>query len=123
MDAETIQTITAELSAAYQARAAGNQGKARVCARRAAGWAIEAHLAAQVGHPVTHNALDNLKYFAEQPDLSPRVREVLQHLILKVEKDSLDSDAYYPLPEVDLIAEAHWLAEQMLGVQFFPDKS
>ncbi|MGA9533371.1 MAG: hypothetical protein WBR18_11700 [Anaerolineales bacterium] len=32
--------ILNELQAAHQAREQGNEGKARVCARRAAGWAI-----------------------------------------------------------------------------------
>ena len=121
-DPQTLQTITAELTSAYRAAAGGNLGRARVCARRAAGWAIQAHLEAQGGHPSTNNALDNIKYYAGLPDLPQKVAEVLQHLILRVVKDSEDEDSYYPLAEVDLIAEAHWLAEELLGETLSPEE-
>ena len=118
---KTLQTITNELSTAYHAQSAGNLGRARVCARRVAGWAIETHLGAQGDHPVTHNALDNIKYYASLPGLPEKVREVLEHLILRVVKDSEEADSYYPLAEVDLIAEAQWLAEELLGVTLNPE--
>jgi hypothetical protein len=121
-DQQTLQTITTELTSAYRAQAAGNLGRARVCARRAAGWAIQAHLAAQGGHPATNNALDNIKYYANLPGLPTKVSEVLEHLTLRVIKDSEDTDSYYPLAEVDLIAEAHWLAEELLGVTLTPER-
>jgi hypothetical protein len=120
MNSETIQTITDELRSASHAKATGNQGRARVCARRAAGWAIQAYLAEQGGHPEITNALDSIKYFAGLPDLDEDVLAVCEHLTLKLNKDSEDSDAYYPLPDVDLISEARWLAEYLLGVKLFP---
>jgi hypothetical protein len=122
-DTQTLETITAELSGGYRAQAAGNLGRARVCARRAAGWAIQAHLDSVGGHPVTANALDNIKYFATTPDLPDKIAEVLRHLTLKVVKDSFEEDSYYPLADVDLVAEAHWLAEELLGVTLDPEKS
>ena len=30
-------------------------------------------------------------------------------------KDSVDEESYWPLPEIDLLAEAHWLVEHLLG--------
>jgi hypothetical protein len=122
-DTKTIQKITNELSTAYRSEAGGNLGRARVCARRAAGWAIQAVLEAEGGHPVTANALDNIKYYATLESLSPKVAEVLEHLTLKVVKDSFEEDSYYPLADVDLIAEAQWLAEELLGVTLKPEKT
>jgi HEPN domain-containing protein len=120
MNAETLQTIINELSSAIEARTAGNHGRARVCARRAAGWAIQAYLAEQGGHPEITNALDNIRYYAELPDLDDKVIQVLDHLTLKVVKDSEEGKAYYPLADVDLIAEARWLAVHLLGAHLFP---
>ena len=122
-DTQTIQKITDELTNAYQSQAAGNLGRARVCARRAAGWAIQAALEAKGGHPVTANALDNIKYYATLEELSPKVAEVLDHLTIKVVKDSFEEDSYYPLADVDLIAEAQWLAEELLGVTLAPERT
>ena len=121
-DAQTIKKITNELSNAYRSEAGGNSGRARVCARRAAGWAIQAALEAEGGHPITANAFDNLKYYAALEGLSPKVAEVLEHLTLKVVKDSFEEDSYYPISEVDLVAEAQWLAEELLGVTLRPEK-
>lgn len=123
MKPEIIEKITAELSDAYRSQAGGNLGRARVCARRAAGWAVQVYLEAEGGHPVTANALDNIKYFRGLPQISGRVAEVLDHLTIRVVKDSLEADAYYPLAEVDLVAEAHWLAENLLDITLTPEKS
>ena len=46
--------------------------------------------------------------------LSDKIYEVLNHLTIKLEKDSLDQEAYYPIQNVDLIEEAHWLAQELL---------
>jgi hypothetical protein len=121
-DSQTIQKITDELTNAYQSEAAGNLGRARVCARRAAGWAIQVALEAKGGQPVSANALDNIKYYATLEGLSPKVAEVLEHLTIKVVKDSFEEDSYYPLADVDLIAEAQWLAEELLGETLKPEK-
>ncbi|HKJ27046.1 MAG TPA: hypothetical protein VJ965_05385, partial [Anaerolineales bacterium] len=91
-------------------------GKARVCARRAAGWAIQTYLEQQ-GNPLdTNNALDHIKHFAALEGHPAKYYEVLHHLRIKLEKDSLEEDAYYPIAGVNLIDEAQWLAETLLEV-------
>lgn len=113
---EPIQKITRELKLALQSQAKGNQGKARVCARRAAGWTIQEYLNQQGISLEGNNALEHIKYFAAQPGHPDQIAAVLHHLTLKLEKDSLDSDAYYPIEGVDLVREARWLAEELLQV-------
>ena len=100
--------FVSELRQAETARAAGNGGKARVCARRAAAMVVEEYLQRQ-GHPQTPgSAYDYLKYLAGQTDLSPLVREVALHFVQRVSVE-------HNLPvEADLINEARWLALQLL---------
>ncbi len=115
---QVIQKISHELTQAALSQAGGNDGRARVGARRAAGWAIEAYLHDRGEHAPTTNALKNIQYFATLPGHSERVYQVLHHLTVKMEKDSEDSDAYYPVEDVDLVAEAQWLAEELLQTNF-----
>jgi hypothetical protein len=108
------ETIKNELRMAYQAQASGNDGLARVCARRAAGWAIQIHLK-QLGVDLeSPSALDHIKYLDSQQNNSTQVSKVLGYLQVKVAKKTLEEDSYWPLPKVDLVKEAHWLAELML---------
>ena len=112
--ANPIDKIRQELKLAYQSQANGNQGRARVCARRAAGWAIQEHLRQQGVSLDSNNALDHIKYFATLDHHTEKIPSVLHHLTVKLEKESLDSEAYYPFEGVDLVKEAHWLAEELL---------
>jgi hypothetical protein len=109
-----IQKIKKELLTAERSRISGNEGRARVCARRAAGWAIQEHLRRQ-GEPFdSTNALDSIKFFATRDGLPEEISAVLRHLTIKLEKDSMNEEAYYPIQGVDLVQEAHWLAENLL---------
>lgn len=110
-----IQKIKKELLMAERSRISGNEGRARVCARRAAGWAIQEHLRRQGESFISTNALDCIKFFATRDGLPAEISAVLQHLTTKLEKDSLDEEAYYPIQGVDLVQEAHWLSEILLG--------
>jgi len=97
-----------ELQMARSARAAGNEGKARVCARRAAGIVAGEYLK-QRGFPVSDpSAYTRLKYLHSLPDISEEIRQVTAHFLLRVNEDQ-----YLPLP-VDLVAEASWLEKQLL---------
>jgi hypothetical protein len=115
-DQKTIEKLKRELQTARESETKGNLGRARVCARRAAGWAIQAYLDKERISLESNNALDHIKYFAKVKDLPPRYYEVLHHLTIKLEKDSVEADAYYPIEGVNLIEEAQWLAEDLLGV-------
>jgi len=116
-DPDPIAKITQEIKLALQSQEAGNQGKARVCARRAAGWAIQDYLGRQEVSLDTNNALDHIKYFASLDGHSAKMYDVLHHLTVKMEKESLDAEAYYPIQGVDLVSEAQWLAEELLQVK------
>lgn len=107
--------IEKELDMAYQAQQEGRDGLARVCARRAAGWAIQEALAAEGIALNTPSALEHIKYLHQRNDAPDRVLQVLEHLQVKVEKKSLDEDAFWPLPGIDLVREAHWLVEELLA--------
>jgi hypothetical protein len=92
--------IAAELQMGEAARAAGNEGRARVCARRAAGIAARDFLTRRGVRVRNASAFDVLKALAEIPGLDPDLRQSVLHLTLRV-------TAAFELPvDVDLIAEA-----------------
>jgi hypothetical protein len=110
--------ITQELQEAYAALSRGQAGRARVCARRAAGWAIEEHLKRKGIVLDTPSALDHINYLLTTQNTSPEIQKVLQHLTQRVAKDSPEEDSYWPLPDVNLVEEAHWFVEELLGISF-----
>jgi hypothetical protein len=112
---DTKQNIKQEIINAYKARENGNEGRARVCARRAAGWAIQIYLDKKGIDLNTPSALDHIKFLAAQNDTPSDIKETLKYFTQKVIKDSPDEEAYWPLPEIDLLEKAHWLAEKILG--------
>ncbi len=113
-DRQIVDKIAQEIKLARRSQESGNEGKARVCARRAAGWAIQEHLKQKGVSLNTNNALDHIKYFATLDHPSEQIPAILHHLTIKLEKESLESEAYYPIEGVDLVREAHWLAETLL---------
>lgn len=97
-----------ELVAAVSARQQGKEGQARVCARRAAGIAIDEYFRRTGSHPGGTSAYDQIKALLLSPDVPQEVLEVAEHFLLRV------SPAFeFPL-DVDLIAEARWLKDQLL---------
>jgi hypothetical protein len=98
-----------EITRAEAARRQDNEGMARVCARRAAGILIGQYIQENDLPPAGASAYDRLKYVVSQPELSPKVREVAEHFLLRITHD-------HELPvEADLIAEARWLKRHLLG--------
>src|SRR5512146_920417 len=100
--------IQAEVEKAEQARARGNEGQARVCARRAAGIAVREYLTRQGTRPPSVSAYDLLNLLKEDPRLSPSLRRIADHLTLRVTEE-------FKLPvDADLIAEAQQFCEDLL---------
>lgn len=100
--------IEAELEKAEQARANGNEGQARVCARRAAGIAIREYLTRQGIHPPSVSAYDLLNFLKDDPHLSPDLKLIADHLTLRVTQE-------FRLPvNADLVAEARTFCEDLL---------
>ena len=100
--------IQVEFERAAQARTRGNEGQARVCARRAAGIAIREYLTRQAIRPPSTSAYDLLNLIKEDPHLSPDLKRNADHLTLRVTEE-------FKLPvDVDLITEARTFCEDLL---------
>lgn len=100
--------IEAEFQKAEQARANGNEGQARVCARRAAGIAIREYLTRQGIRPPSVSAYDLLNFLKDDPQLSPDLKLIADHLTLRVTEE-------FRLPvNADLVAEARTFCEDLL---------
>lgn len=104
---EVRAKIERELTQAKNARSAGNEGQARVGARRAAGIAIREFFL-QRGQPVrSPSAIDLLNQLREYEGLPEKVYETANHLLMRVTPD-------YQLPvPVDLIEETGWLVKEL----------
>ena len=97
--------IKAEFDKAEQARARGNEGQARVCARRAAGIAAREYFIRQGYSIHTPSAYDLLNSLVEDPSLPGELRQSAEYLTLRVNED-------FKLPiDVDLIYEARKLCK------------
>jgi hypothetical protein len=100
---QTTLEIQLELENAESARLAGNEGRARVCARRAAGIAARDFLARNSVRLHNASAYVALQTLVEFPGLAPDLRIAAVHLTTPVSED-------FTLPlDTDLIADAHKL--------------
>ena len=104
------EEIQEEFERAEGARARGNEGQARVCARRAAGIAAREYLTRQGEKVRTSSAYDLLNLLKEDPRLSPDLKRSAEYLTLRVNED-------FNLPvDVDLIAESKKFCEGLLKI-------
>jgi hypothetical protein len=98
-----IDRFNQEIENALSARQAGNEGKARVCARRAAGLAAAEYLhqrGIDLSGPSAYDHLRRLQSLADKPETSA---PILERLLMRVNTD-------FALPNgVDLIEDAHQL--------------
>jgi hypothetical protein len=87
--------IDTELKHAETARAAGNEGRARVCARRVVGMAARRHLswhevrffAAVQGETRIGSAYEALQTLATFPGLAPTLKQAAVHLTMRVSRE------------------------------------
>lgn len=99
--------IEVELEHAERARLAGNEGRARVCARRAAGIAARGFLARHAYRLRDGSAYTALQALAEFPGLDPDLRMAALHLVTRVTEE-------FTLPvDADLIADARKLIGEL----------
>ena len=102
------EEIRAEFEKAEAARSGGNEGRARVCARRAAGIAVRENMLRQGIRPRSASAYDLLSMVRLDPQFSAQLRDIANHLTLRVDEE-------FKLPvKADLIAEARIFCEQLL---------
>ena len=105
---DLVSEIQAELERAARARARGNEGQARVCARRAAGIAAREYFRRHGENIGTLSAYDLLNRLVEEQSISGELRQSARYLTLRVNQE-------FKLPvNVDLIAEARKFCEELL---------
>jgi HEPN domain-containing protein len=104
-----MEQIQSEFKRAEQVRATGNEGQARVCARRAAGIAIRNYLTRKGMRPQSTSSYDLLNLIKDEPLLPPDLKLVADHLTLRVTEE-------FKLPvDVDLITESRLLCDWLLN--------
>ena len=108
MNESFAQRAISELKLAELARAQGNEGKARVCARRAGGMAAYQYLHRKGINPPGRSAYDHLKFLQTQPNLSRSIQDAVEHLLLRVNQD------FQLPPGIDLIRDARHLVDTLL---------
>jgi len=92
--------LNEEFKMAQEALDAKNQGKMRVCARRAAGIAIREYLIQRGVTPPSVSAYDLLNFLDEMDDTPADLRQASAYLRMRVTEE-------FRLPvDVDLLAEA-----------------
>ena len=97
-----------EIERANEVRARGNEGQARVCARRAAGIAVREYFARRGIQAASSSAYDLLKELLGMDDLPAGARQPAEALTLRVTEE-------FKLPvDVDLVKEAQTLRERLL---------
>ena len=98
----------AEINHAEQARARGNEGLARVCARRAGGFVAREYFTRQGLTIHTSSAYDLLIALTEDRSLPDELRRSAKYLTLRVNEE-------FKLPvDVDLISEAKKLCRELI---------
>lgn len=101
-------TLQHEFELAEAARARGNEGQARVCARRAAGVALREYFQRRGIAVRSPSAYDLLKEFVALADAPADLRTMAGYLTLRVTEE-------FKLPiSVDLVKEARTLCERLL---------
>jgi hypothetical protein len=98
----------AEIEHAISAREKGNEGMARVCARRAAGIILKAYFETQEIYDYPESSYDRLRLFVSLPTTPIDARELANLFMLQV-----NFDHKLP-PNVDLIREVQRMKEMIL---------
>jgi hypothetical protein len=98
----------AEIDHAEKARAEGNEGRARVCARRAVGIVLGEYFRRNQFTFESPSAYDRLRFAEKMPDIPSGLLAMFQHFLIRVSPD-------YTLPvESNLIAEARQIRSILL---------
>ncbi|MGD8812892.1 MAG: hypothetical protein PVI78_00295 [Anaerolineales bacterium] len=101
--------VMQEMAFARRARADGNEGRARVCARRAAGWALSVYYERRTGTKASSSALSLLHWLQNEEALSEEIRKAAQRLTTRV-------TANFKLPfEDDPLADAQRIIDFVTG--------
>ena len=109
----TIETkIDQELENAQLARQKGNEGMARVCARRAAGIAVRYYFIQTTKLDPKESPFEILRSFSELPNIPSEINKLTKNLTMQVSKS-------FELPDgIDLIDDANKLCNYLLKFQY-----
>lgn len=103
-----LEKVRAELEHAERARSENNEGRARVCARRAAGWAVGFFFSKRTGGSVTRHALKLLERYRDLEGAPENLRAAARRLTTRVTQD-------HRLPHrADPLADARRIVRDLL---------
>jgi len=102
------QLINEELQSAEEARLAGNEGRARVCARRAAGLAVREYFRLERINLPTRSVIILLEKFSTHTGIKPDLQQAARFLTTHI-----TAELKMPM-SVDLIAEARKLCDRLI---------
>ena len=103
--AEQDEKIEEELRQASHWRREGNEGRAWVCARRAAGWAVGNYRRRSSHTDVDDDAYKQLIWLRDQTDEDRQLREAADRLCTKVREDFELPHNEDPLEDARLIID------------------
>lgn len=104
-----IELTKSELNLASEARQIGNEGRARVCARRAAGHVIGEFIHREGIAMYSESALDRLRFLESYPSAPKSAKVTATHFLVHMTPE-------HTLPiDADLIADVEFLARELLG--------
>ena len=98
---EKVKEINSEMSRALEARREGNEGMARVCARRAVGWAIRLRFENLLDESSTKNAFVLLDWLASQQSVAEPYRQAAARLTTRINEDHELPHDQDPLVDAD----------------------
>jgi hypothetical protein len=104
---EWLEQVQWELDTADAARSRGNEGMARVCARRAAGWTVKAYVGEQGVDLNTNSVLVHFRHMLDKGEHSELI-PILEHMLKAKEKPDPTAESIWP-EKIDLVAEARQL--------------
>jgi hypothetical protein len=99
-----------DFAQATKARAEGNQGLARVCARRAAGWAATAYLTQHEKTLVKPTGFENIQQLAHIDIQSGDAKAIIERLTSNLETKTEEGEEAWPA-DLNLISDAYQLIE------------
>lgn len=102
-DETALVAAAAELERGRRARAAGNEGMARTCARRAAGRALDVYALHRPGSSGGRSALGRLQALQHEPGVPEAVRRAAEHLTARVTADHTLPFADDPIADAAVI--------------------
>jgi hypothetical protein len=97
------EKIKQELEQAHRERERGNEGRARVCARRAAGWAVADHRQREEGVRPPLNALHLLRWLHAQREMDDEMRRAAARLTIRVTEQHTLPHKEDPLKDAEKI--------------------